>query len=306
MFKIEFSFREKNMIKRLLASFLLIFELLGALIFELPQTPRGEKLDYSEWELAWSDEFDGAELDLTVWRSAGDGPRRGGYWDIGESFVEDGNLILRTEYLEDGRFGAGWYSGAIETRELKQFKYGYFECRCISPVGEGLWAAFWMFSHGVGTIDGTGRDGAEIDVFESPYYGFTNPLKRNATSSTIHFDGYEEAHKGITLGSYKVPNPYTQYNTFGVEWNEDECIFYINGVETDRITGDAVPQVEEWLMLSAEVNGNHCIPGANAEGKVVKSQNGNINNNSSDLAPFDFVVDYVRVYAKRNCFCEPE
>lgn len=298
MKKSIFSFREKKMFERLFVSFLIIFEMIGALVFGLPQTPRGQTIDYSDWNLVWSDEFDGDKLDMTSWRSAGDGPRRGGYWDIGEAFVEDGNLILRTEYLSDGRFGPGWYSGAIETRELKKFKYGYFECSCISPFGEGLWAAFWMFSHGVGTIDGTGRDGAEIDVFESPYFGYTNPLKRNAISSTIHFDGYGDAHQSVTIGSYKAPNIYTEYNTFGVEWNENKCVFYVNGVETDRITGDAVPQVEEWLMLSAEVNGNHCIPGANSDGKVVKSQNGNINNNKSDMAPFDFVVDYVRVYSR--------
>ncbi len=299
MNKASLAYREITMIKRLIAALLTVVSLIGSLLFELPQTPCGQEIDYSDWDLFWSDEFDGTALDTTAWCSAGDGARRGGYWDIGEAFVEDGNLILRTEYLEDGRFGAGWYSGAIETRGLKLFKYGYFECRCISPVGEGLWAAFWMFSHGVGTIDGTGRDGAEIDVFESPYYGYTNPLKRNAVSSTIHFDGYEEAHQSVTLGSYKVPDPYTQYNTFGVEWNENECIFYINGVETSRITGDPIPQVEEWLMLSAEVNGNNCIPGTNGDGEVVETQNGTITNNSSDLSPFDFVVDYVRVYTKK-------
>lgn len=291
--------REKTMIMRLIAALLAAVEALGALLFALPQTPRGQKICLAEWNLVWSDEFDGAQLDTSSWCSAGDGERRGGYWDIGEAFVEDGNLILRTEYKEDGRFGAGWYSGAIETRELKQFKYGYFECRCISPVGEGLWAAFWMFSHGVGNVDGTGRDGAEIDIFESPYYGYDNPLKRNATSSTIHYDGYAEDHKSTTLGSYKVPNPYTEYNTFGLEWNEDECIFYINGVETDRITGVEVPRVEEWIMLTVEVNGNHSIPGANENGEIIETQNGNITKNSSNLAPFDFVVDYVRVYTKK-------
>ncbi|HZJ78511.1 MAG TPA: glycoside hydrolase family 16 protein [Clostridia bacterium] len=288
--------REKVMLKRIIAALLIVFEAFGALVFSLPQTPRGQVLDYDAWELVWEDEFEGTTLDTTSWCSAGDGLRRGGYWDINKAFVQDGNLILRTEYEEDGRFGAGWYSGAIETRELKQWKYGYFECRCICPAGEGLWAAFWTFSHGVGSIDGSGRDGAEIDIFESPYYGYPNLLKRKAVSSTIHFDGYGEDHQSITLGSYKVPNLYTKYNTFGVEWNENECIFYVNGVETDRITGNAIPQVEEWLMLTVEVNGNHAIPGANKDGEVVDSDNGIITNNSDEMAPFDFIVDYVRVY----------
>ena len=172
------SYREKNMLKRLLAAFLTFFEMIGAFVFGLPQTPRGQTLDYSDWNLVWSDEFNGTELDKTVWRPSGDGPRRGGYWDANEAFVKDGNLILRTEYLADGRFGAGWYSGAIDTCGLKQFKYGYFECRCISPVGEGLWAAFWMFAHGVGSIDGTGRDGAEIDIFQASAFAQFSKLQQ--------------------------------------------------------------------------------------------------------------------------------
>jgi hypothetical protein len=45
----------------------------------------------------------------------------------------------------------------------------------------------------------------------------------------------------------------TKYNTFGLEWNENEIILYINGVETDRLSGKWVPQVKQYLLLSVEV-----------------------------------------------------
>ena len=70
----------------------------------------------------WEDEFDGEELDYTKWHFDGryvDGkngaPRNAGYW-VDDAFkVEDGNLVMTTEWREDGDFGAGWYSGVLST-----------------------------------------------------------------------------------------------------------------------------------------------------------------------------------------------
>ena len=273
-------FREYRALQKIIASLLVIAELLGALLFEWPQTPRGQKIDLAAWNLVWSDEFDGTALDPAKWRSCGDGPRRGGYWDIGNAIVENGNLILRTDYQSGGRFGPGWYSGAVETQYRYEKTYGYFECRCICPGSDGLWGAFWMFSRGVGLIDGSGADGAEIDIFESPLFG--DALKKNAVTHTIHFDGYGADHQSAFLGYYKADHPYTQFNTYGLEWNENECIFYINGVETERIDGKYVSQVDEYMLLSVEVGGNDCVP-----------------EKPDVLRNADMIIDYVRVYDRK-------
>ncbi len=291
-------FREVRMVQRFIAALLIMVEVLGALFFSLPQTPRGQKIDLGAWDLVWADEFDGTELDADKWRPAGDGLRRGGYWDVNNAIVENGFLHLRTDYQEAGRFGPGWYSGAIETRGLFDHTYGYYECRCICPGAAGLWGAFWMFSHGVGTIDGSGNDGAEIDIFESPSYANPKRLMRNSVTHTIHFDGYGEEHQSTFLGSYKAVKPYTEFNTYGLEWNENECIFYINGVETDRIGGKYVSQVAQWLLLTVEVGGSNAIPGANQAGVVEVGGNGIITANPTENFPVDMVVDYVRVYDK--------
>lgn len=293
-------FRELHSVKRIFAAFLVIIEALGALLFEFPQTPRGQTIDLDAWHIVWADEFEGTALDTTKWRPAGDGMRRGGYWDANNAIVKDGVLRLRTDYQENGRFGAGWYSGAIETHGLFEKKYGYFECRCICPGASGLWGAFWTFADGVCNVDKSGNDGAEIDIFESPAYAYPIKLIRNSVTNTIHFDGYGDDHQSTFLGSYKVENPYTQFNTYGLEWNENECIFYINGVETDRIGGKYVSQVAEWLLLTVEVGGSNAVPGANAAGVVEIGGNGIITANPADKFPVDMVVDYVRVYDRNT------
>ena len=293
-------FREIRFVQRIIAAILVIAEVLGALLFSYPLTPRGQKIDLGAWEIVWADEFDGDQLDPAKWRPAGDGMRRGGYWDANNAIVKDGYLYLRTDYQENGRFGPGWYSGAIQTEGRYDKAFGYFECRAICPGAAGLWGAFWTFAHGVGSIDGSGADGSEIDIMESPFFAHPKKKMRDSVTHTIHFDGYGPEHQSVFLGAFKAVNPYTEFNTYGLEWNENECIFYINGVETDRVGGKYVSQVKEWLLLTVEVGGSNAVPGANEAGVVEIGGNGIITDNPGVTFPVDMVVDYVRVYDRRG------
>ena len=117
-----------------------------------------KKIDLSQFTLVWNDEFDGDKLDRSKWGfewwiTA----RKGGYWHEDMVSVENGDLVIRTEYKEEPLeykysitwedqqpYGPGYYSGQIVTRDKYAQKYGYFECRCVLPAGCGLWSAFWM------------------------------------------------------------------------------------------------------------------------------------------------------------------
>lgn len=268
----------------LLISFLqLISVLAGSAAY-----PRGQALDLSRFELTYEEEFDGASLADTAWKPHGNGIRRGAYWADSQAFLRDGNLVIRTEYKEDGAYGPGYYTQGLDTNGTWNQTYGYFEVRCILPKGAGLWSAFWMMPPSM-IESGTGRDGAEIDIFESAYY--SSLMLRNGVSSNIHFDGYGEAHQSTSVGVFFANNPYEEYNTYGLEWNEDAYIFYINGVETGRTSFGGTSQVPEYLLLSVEVGGENGVPG--------DSWAGNISHNFKSLFPSDFVVDYVRAYQYR-------
>lgn len=270
---------------RLLAILTAIVQLLGLVIFDTPVTPFGPAVDMGKFKLVWSDEFDGEQVDRSIWRghyTYGETAsiRRGGYFQRDMSFTRDGNLIIRTDYLEEGLGGGapGYYSYGMDTGDSYEQLYGYFEVRCILPKGRDLWAAFWMINEGTFNEDGSGSDGAEIDIFESPNWG----KKRGGDSvtHTIHFDGYGDAHQSETQGAFYVNNPYEEYNTYALEWNEDEYIFYINGIESAR-TSFGVSHNPEILILSVEVGGEFNKP---AQGLATNDY------------PADFVVDYVRAY----------
>ncbi|MBR2731608.1 MAG: glycoside hydrolase family 16 protein [Clostridia bacterium] len=272
------------------------FASLAPNLWHLPKTPSGQALDLeNRFELTWSDEFDGDALDQSKWID----PwwvyeRKGGYWDKDMVRVQDGNLIISTEYKENGvseeHSKPGYYTGVVETRGKFEQCYGYFEVRCILPAATGMWSAFWMMNEGVYNVDGFGDDGTEVDVFESMKYQDHWWKAGDAVVTGIHYDGYGPESKGDSIGYYYANNPYEEYNTYGVEWTPEEYIFYINGVETGRITAGGVCDNPEYLILSCEVAGENGVANADRHGT------GRITKTPAENWPAEFIVDYVRVY----------
>lgn len=257
----------------------------------VPKNPK--KIDLSEFELVFEDDFSGEKLDSTKWREhqffdKNTGARKGGLWSPSQALIIDGKLHIRTEF-KSGEYGEGYYTEAIDTSGLFEQKFGYFECRCKLPAAEGLWAAFWLHSMKVG-VGNSGREGTEIDIFESPLY--KRKKIRNSVVSNLHYNGYGIQGKSKRLGAFEVKKPYSEFNTYGLEWNENEYIFYINGVETARSSFGGVSQNEEFMILSVEVDG--------VGGKPVFGWSGNIENNPDGTLPIDFVVDYVKVYQYKD------
>ena len=63
-------------------------------------------------------------------------------------------------------------------------------------------------------------------------------------------DDYDSCRVGIFRGN----DIFNEYNTYGLEWNKDEYIFYINGVETTRSSFcDGTSQSPEELIVSLEI-----------------------------------------------------
>lgn len=277
-----------------LMSVLLAIATLFLTIFSRPGYPTGKKVDMDKFELTWNDEFDGDSVDPEKW-AGGWWPvtdtsvRRGGYWNTKLCSVTDGALHISTAYYPEGLDGgpAGWYSSQLTTQGKFEQKYGYFEVRCILPKGAGLWSAFWMMCKGVGAIDGTGEDGTEIDIFESAFY--TKGREWDTVQAALHFDGYGEEHQQRQIHQTHVygNNPYEEYNTYGLEWNEDEYIFYVNGRKCGSSKFGGVSKVPEYLLLSVEVGGDNGVPADSWCGISIE-------NNTEP--PTDYIVDYVRVY----------
>lgn len=285
-----------NIFVRIFSLFLSLISLF-AYQFKRPTFPNPYKtVDMSKFEMTFDDEFDG-ELDRTIWGGHNtygqeSSVRRGSYWN---NYIADtdgnGNLVIPVKYLEDGMggTGAGWYTAGLDTSGREEGvtgfsqKYGYFEVRCILPKGADIWGAFWMMNSQVSNVDGSGQDGTEVDIMESPYYGRKG--HNNVVYSNLHWDGYGDAHQGANIArAFVKGNPYEEYNTYGLEWNEDEYIVYINGMEYGRSSAGGVCQNPLYLILSVEMSGD----------------NGVASSRDKDAEETEFIVDYVRAYQYKD------
>lgn len=276
-------------------------------VLDLP-TQKGINVEDGSWKLDFADEFDNEEFFYKHWQ-AQDGMRRAALNTSSKDhvFLKDGNLVLRTSWDAE-TYGGVWRTGFINTSTGGSFThgadyegysttYGYFEARCILPDTEdGIWSAFWMMPD-AGEMDyKDGTKGAEIDIMES-LYGHSIGEK-NVTGHALHaYNG----DKITTDGSrkYRIPNMFTEFHTYGVEWNETEYVFYIDGYETWRTKhkgkGKNIKpsQVNEFLKLTSEVRGTSESDGKGGYNITANTKNDKTKN-------YDFVIDYVRVYKKVN------
>lgn len=268
--------------KKPFAILLAIAELLGCIVFDLPVSPRGQRLNLDGYSLVFEDNFDGDELNMDAWFYRGDYPENAGFNSPEQISIEDGKLVITGEYRKDGKYGEGWYAGEVALRQ--KYCRGYFEAKCLCSDSKDYWSAFWIqadhpYDH---VLSDGGIKGAELDIFEAMSRDEFLPWARNSVSTTIHCNGVDDNPGKIDsrlLGVFNVGNNiYKNYNTYGLEWTEDEYIFYINGVETARSTfGKGVSQVPETVILSL------CMPGEINQPQDYKVQ---------------FKVDSIRIYQK--------
>ncbi|MCR5523888.1 MAG: glycoside hydrolase family 16 protein, partial [Clostridia bacterium] len=136
--------------------------------------------------------------------------------------------------------------------------------------------AFWLLTDGMWADDTDGGvSGAEVDVFETKMDYNEKSKDFSSVFHTIHVDSYEDAHRSENQGSFYADDPYNIFNTYGVEWNENEYIFYINGVETARTSFGGVCEVPLYLIISIGV-----------DEKIAQNS----------FLPSSMIVDYVRCY----------
>ena len=226
-------------------------------------------LSGGSYTLALSDDFNGETLNGDIWSPCPEQERSdmGAYWDDSMILLDgQGHLLLCAgKDEESGRY----ISGAIRSKDKFEQTYGYFEVRCRLQTAGGFWGAFWLMNDKVVNVDGSGRDGTEIDIFESPYLD-------SGIDHALHYDGYGEEHQKTSF-TVSRPELYEGYHTYGLEWTENGYVFYVDGEETWRTDFGGVCENPLYLKLSTEIG----------------SWAGAIDDST---LPDALTVDYVRVY----------
>ncbi len=264
----------------IVATFTMIFQMFNMLAAGEAVDAWGPELDLTGYELVFEDEFEGEELNLDLWQYRGTGASRAGFYAPGQVSVENGELKISGEYLTDGAFGEGWYGGAIALNE--RYAKGYFEIKMICAPSKAFWSAFWLQGDGAYNpeVSKGGIGAVEIDICEA-FYGMKG--KDDAYTPAMHLSGLNGTTENTiftrNLGTFRGNNIYSEYNTYGMMWTDEEYIFYVNGVETVRTDfGDGICENPEEVIVSL------CVPTASKFEGISTSEG------------CEMLVDYVRIY----------
>lgn len=232
-----------------------------------------------EYQLVWSDEFDGTELNRNNWNVEVNGNGGGNnelqyYVDRTNNIqVSDGTLKITARKENYG--GKSYTSGRINSKGKQEFKYGKIEARMKLPRFSGIWPAFWTLGANYSSV-GWPKCG-EMDIMEAIN-------DNNTVFANLHWS-YKNSQADTKGKTYDVGDR-TQWHTYGMEWDENSAAFYVDGYVYERYTISTQSEMEEFrkaqfIILNLAVGGQ--LPGYNI------NQNG---------FPATMEVDWVRVYQK--------
>jgi beta-glucanase (GH16 family) len=251
-------------------------------------TPMGQSDD---WNLLFSDDFDGTSLDTSKWTTCywwdNDGCTNASnneleWYQPDDVLVSNGTLKLRAQKrtinASDGNtyeYTSGMITSGRDTWERLlparfAFQYGYAEIRAKAPSGKGLWPAFWM-------LPDDHNSKPEIDAME------IIGQEPNTIEMHVHYlrsDG-SVASSG---SSWTGPDFSADWHTFAVDWQPEAIIWYVDGIERWRYTDTlTIPAEPLYLLVNLAVGGDY----AGAP-------------DSSTPFPSYYEIDYVRVWSKKS------
>ncbi len=194
------------------------------------------QLPVSDWELVWSDEFEGSAIDANNWTHEvncwGGGNNEKQCYTEGEqnSFVSDGSLKLVALPAEEGA-ELPYTSARMISKNKADFKYGRFEIKAKMPFGQGSFPAFWMMPTDE-TYGGWPKSG-EIDILESINLKTVNDegVVENNVHGTLHYGEAwpNNAHSGKAYSLPEGASPADDFHVYAIEWQEGEIRWYVDG-----------------------------------------------------------------------------
>ena len=181
--------------------------------------------------------------------------------------VHDGALHLTTNRAEtpNPRGGAYHFTEGLITSSgrFSQTIRLFRNCASKLPIqaGPGTWPAFWLLTKGWPP---------EMDILE--YWGSQNRIHQGTVTRGAdgkqHWDSYHR--KNVSMSGW---------HTLGLEWGPGYQIYNIDGARTNSIFGAYLPQTPHYVLLNSGIESAR----PPTDGTTF---------------PNDFVVDWVRVYAR--------
>ncbi len=261
--------------------------LLGALIVGALSV--GISSSHAVWQLTWSDEFDGTNVDTTKWtfetgNNNGWGNSEREYYTGRTNNAYVANGLLHIVARQESMGGFPYTSARMKSQGLFSQTYGKFEFRAKLPQGVGFWPALWMMGTNIASVGWPAC--GEMDVMES------NGSYPNQAQGTLHYSDASNNHLQQTR-IYSFPGDYvTNFHTYAVEWSTNLIRWVIDGVAIQAWTSwssstgpyPAPYNKPFFILMNMAIGGSYL--GFPTDAQI----------NSGTVFPGEMQVDYVRVY----------
>jgi beta-glucanase (GH16 family) len=200
------------------------------------------------WQMAFSDEFDGASLDRDRWtdqsgaeadEGRGNKANKQLEWNQAANCAVGGGELTMTARREAITSSSGerydWTSCLISSTPSYGFQYGYIEERAVLPKQRGFWPAFW-----------TWQAPHENRYIETDVYEFYSQDRRRL-DLTQH-----SGERGNCMPVLSF-DPGDDWHTYGAAIEPTGTTWYIDGVEVCRTpaTSDGVTNIVSNLAVFA-------------------------------------------------------
>ena len=208
----------------------------GLIIFCMDMKAQTTYNPGTDWDLIWSDEFEGDKLDKTKWnRQVEKAGKFNEEWQRytkskKNAYVENNQLVIKA--IQKGKkHGHDQYTSArLNTAGKFTFKYGKVAARIKLPKTKGIWPAFWMLG---ANINENGGDTpwpqcGEIDILE--LYGSKDPA---VVEANIHFSDQYGAHDQMGSKSFELEKETfaDDFHVFELEWTKEKVTWLVDGKE---------------------------------------------------------------------------
>jgi len=253
--------------------------------------------DNSEWDLVWSDEFDGSDVDMSkwnklLWKPGHVNNELQAYTDRDTNvYLDNGHLVIQA-LIEPGFWGedyngeeynSDYTSARLNTDNKANWLYGRFDISAKLPKGNGSWPAIWMLGENISSV-GWPHCG-EIDIME--HVGFDE----GNIHGSIHTTDYNHMLNTQRSGSTTISTVTDSFHTYSLEWSPTYLRYLIDNEPFHFIYNDSDGDINKWPFVASQyIILNLAIGG----------DWGGINGVDANSFPMKMFVDYVRVSKRKS------
>jgi beta-glucanase (GH16 family) len=257
----------------------------GSMYFDDLTLNRLSAAPMGNWNIVWSDEFNGTSINPNIWTfdigNGGWGNSELEYYTSNSQNAYVSNGLLNIVARQQSANGSSYTSARMKTEGLFSRTYGRFEWRAKLPEGLGFWPALWMLGTNIASTNVGWPSCGEIDVVENKGSNPTN------VQGSIHSGG--NATQVYTLPGSSVTN----FHSYMLEWTSNAINWFVDGILYENQTnwgGSSLGPYPEpfdrpfFLIMNLAIGGAYL--GNPSQATI----------NSNSVFPAVMQVDYVRIY----------